>query len=187
MTKYIIITDKLESIKPQASYEIVTPADFINNNLDKRPKTHRYRPKVINLCNNFDYLSKGYYVSLLAEARGLSCVPHISDIVTLNWKRNYEFAVPELNTLLKKHFSLPGEEPLARTYTTYFGRHEDTKLEPITRRLFDLFRFPVLTFDIKYSEKGWTIEKVESGAINNMAPQRLDVFYAALEKFTGSA
>lgn len=187
MTKYIIVMDKPEAIKSQANYEVVTPADFISNNLEKKPKAQRHPPKVINLCNNFDYLSKGYYVSLLAEARGLSCIPHISNIVTLNWKRNYEFALPELNALIKKHFSLSGEEPLARTYTTYFGRHEDTKLEPITRRLFDLFRFPVLTFDIKYGEKSWTIERVDSGGVNGMAAQRLGVFHDALEKFTGSA
>jgi len=187
MTKYIIVTDKPESVKPQANSEVLTPADFISNRFKKNHGSKKYQSKVINLCNNFDYLCKGYYVSLLAEARGLSCVPHISNIVTLNWKRNYEFALPELNTLLKKYFLSPGEEPLARTYTTFFGRHEDEKLEPITRHLFDLFRFPVLTFSIKYTEKGWTIERVDSGAINNMSSQRLEIFHNALAKFTGSA
>ncbi|MBP6725194.1 MAG: RimK-like ATPgrasp N-terminal domain-containing protein, partial [Halioglobus sp.] len=28
------------------------------------------RTRIINLCRNFDYLSEGYYCSLLAEARG---------------------------------------------------------------------------------------------------------------------
>ena len=30
---------------------------------------------VINLCRNWRYLSEGYYVSLLAEARGLEVIP----------------------------------------------------------------------------------------------------------------
>ncbi|HPF78979.1 MAG TPA: RimK family protein [Alphaproteobacteria bacterium] len=187
MKKYIIVTDKPNVVLPKDEYEIISPAKFISYNIAPK-KTRKFRPKVINLCNNFDYLSKGYYVSLLAEAMGLSCIPHISNIVTLNWKKNYDLILPEINTLLQKHFNEPEEDPLLRTYTTYFGRHENPKLEPITRRLFDVFRFPVLTFELKFvSGKGWVINKVDSGSVASLSNGRLEKFQQALDRFTGSA
>lgn len=188
MVKYLIITDKQEITSKDSFQKIVSPSDFIRNkNIACNPPL-KIKPKVINLCNNFDYLSKGYYVSLMAEARGLYCVPHISNIVRLNWKRNYEFALPELNALLNKHYNEPGEDPLTRGYTTYFGRHDNPKLEHVTRRLFDLFRFPVLTFEIKFSDtKKWTIEKIDSGGVSSLSNGRLESFKDGLNKFTGSA
>lgn len=39
---------------------------------------------VVNLCRSWRYLSKGYYVSLLAEARGLTVVPAPRDV--LGWQ-----------------------------------------------------------------------------------------------------
>lgn len=187
MKKYIIVTDKTNLVLPKDEYEIISPANFIYYNISPS-KNQKRAPKVINLCNNFDYLSKGYYVSLLAEALGLNCIPHISNIVTLNWKKNYELVLPEINALLQKHFNDPEEEPLIRTYTTYFGRHDNPKLEPIARRLFDVFRFPVLTFEIKYvSGKHWMINKVDYGSVFSLSNGRLEKFQQALDKFTGSA
>lgn len=188
MTKYLIVTDSSAVISSQEDHEIISPSKYIRNLITTNGDAHKARPKVINLCNNFDYLGKGYYISLLAEARGMGCVPHISNIVTLNWKRNYEFALPELNILLNKTFNGPGEEPLTRTYMTYFGRHENPKLEPVCRRLFDLFRFPVLSFEIKFtSSKKWSIEKIDSGSISSLTEKGLENFHDALGRFTGSA
>ena len=188
MSRYIIVTEKKQLVTPQEDRIIVSPSEFIREGASVKVKGHRQKPKVINLCNTFDYLNKGYYVSLLAEARGLPCAPHVSDIIALNWKKNYSFAIPELNALLKKHFQEKGCEPLTRTYTTYFGRHENQDLEPITRYLFDLFRFPVLNFEMKYGDqKSWIVTKIESGSIAAIPGERMELFQDALDKFTGSA
>lgn len=166
---------------------ILSATDFIANegavDLRRMPKL-----KVINLCNNYDYLSKGYYVSLLAEARGMRCVPSVSDIVTLTWKRNYQASLPELEGLLEKHFNEPPDEPLRRTYTVYFGRVEHPKLEPVARRMFDMFRFPLMTLELAYGLNGkWEIEAVAPLAPGGIPREKNDVFYGALDKFTGAA
>ncbi len=187
MQKYIIVTDKAERLAENSDWAVVSPGEFIRHEFSS-DLTRKQKPKVINLCNNFDYLGQGYYVSLLAEARGLRCIPGVSSVIALNWKRNYDFALPELNDLMKKHFHEPGQEPLKRTYTTYFGRHENPSIEPLARRLFDLFRFPVISFEIKYvNGKKWVIEKIEAEPYGNIPEDRLKVFNQALKNFTGSA
>lgn len=190
MIKHIIVTDRPQMIPSLKDAMVMLPTAFIRGDEGLGLKGQKKsKAKIINLCSHYDYLSKGYYVSLLAEARGMHCIPHVSNIVKLNWKRNYEYALPELNDILKKSFNEPAEEPLARTYTTYFGRHRNEKLEPLTRRLFDMFRFPALTFDIKYvSAKGqWVVDRIDTVPIPPAGDVRLEHFQEALNAFTGSA
>jgi glutathione synthase/RimK-type ligase-like ATP-grasp enzyme len=165
----------------------MSPSDFFQKTSFENNKLSR-AVKIINLCNTFDYLSKGYYVSLLAEARGMQVVPPISTIITLNWKRHYEFYYPEINLLLSKYFKDPIEDPLTKTYTTYFGRHDNEQLDPITRRLFDIFRFPIITFQISCRENNeWKICKIYSGSLQKTTAISHSQFHSALRKFTGSA
>jgi len=184
--KYIIISEKPIVLRKNEDCLTLTPQEFISSNALKQKKKNP--PRVINLCNQYSYLSKGYYVSLLAEARGFPCLPSVSNIITLNWRRNYEFALPELSALLWKHFDEPIEEPLTRTYTTYFGRHTNVKLEAVTRRLFDLFRFPIISFDIKYSQNGkWMIDKIDTQSFTQLPSISREQFDEGLSTFTGSA
>lgn len=185
--KFIIITDKPKLLPQSEDRLILTPRDFITRAADPALRSKK-PPKVINLSNNYDYLSKGYYVSLLAEARGSQCIPDVSNIITLNWRRHYQFAFPELNALLEKHYTEACKDPLIRTYTTFFGRHDDPKIEPIARRIFDLFRFPIISFEIKCAGTGkWVIEKIDTPSFNNLIETQIEDFQNALAKFTGSA
>lgn len=184
--KYIIVTDKPKFFKASDDRLIVTPREYIGG----LPAMSGYKkpPKIINLANKYDYLSKGYYISLLAEARHSHCIPDVSNIIRLEWKRNYEFALPELNQLLQKHYTEGFAEPLERTYTSFFGRHDNPKLEPVARRLFDLFRFPILSFKIKYVQGGkWVVEKIDTPAFSSLVEEQAREFHDALAKFTGSA
>lgn len=90
--------------------------------------------------------------------------------------------------MLDKHYTEGFSEPLERTYTSFFGRHDNAKIEPLTRRLFDLFRFPILSFKIKYVHGGrWVIEKIETPAFSALVEEQAKQFHEALAMFTGSA
>ncbi|MFN3700750.1 MAG: RimK family protein [Alphaproteobacteria bacterium] len=186
--KFVIVTDRTKLLDKSISdlQVIMTPQDFIaQKNIEKRVNKDT---KVINLSGRYDYLSKGYYVSLLAEARGAQCIPNVSNIIALNWKKNYEFSFPELNTLLEKCYDEPFSEPLIRTYTAFFGRHTDPKIEPVARRLFDLFRFPIISFEIKFTQAGkWAISKIDTPSFNSLLDQQISLFKQTLGKFTGTA
>jgi hypothetical protein len=39
--------------------------------------------RIINLCRNYQYQSRGYYVSLLAEARGHKVIPSVKTLTDL--------------------------------------------------------------------------------------------------------
>ncbi|PZQ46272.1 MAG: RimK family alpha-L-glutamate ligase [Micavibrio aeruginosavorus] len=186
--KYVIVSDRpldLDYDDPQTLF--VTAADFIANksHLDFRKLTGA---KIINLCSSYDYLSKGYYSSLMAEARRLRCVPSVADMISLNWKRHYQIALPELNALVDKHFRAPSGEPTSYKYIVYFGRVRDRSLEALGRKLFDLFRFPMITVEIKQDAKGrWTVDSVEPVTINDLPKDKQETFVEYLKEFAGTA
>lgn len=187
--KYIVVSDKQidDMMAPDAQTLFLSATEFISN---EAPADLRklYNAKVINLCSNYEYLSKGYYCSLLAEARGMRCVPSAANAVTMNWKRHYQSSLPELNALLDKHFKEPVDEPLNRSYTVYFGRTEIDALEDLASRLFDLFRFPLMTVQIGIDGRGkWVVKGVEPLSLSDLPVQKRDYFIDALKRFTGSA
>ncbi len=188
MYKHVIITDKNSNFIPEHPERLIISAtDFISNNADVDLRKEK-RLKVINLCSNYTYLSKGYYCSLLAEARDMRCVPSVGNIVTLNWKRHYQSSLHELNGMLEKYYNEPPDEPLARTYMVYFGRIENDKLESVARRIFDLFRFPLMALEIKYDNNGkWAVENINPVPPGELPPEKQQVFARALDKFTGAA
>lgn len=186
--KYFFITDKGNGNIPAHPERLsISANDFIANNLPAMTPAELRRIKVVNMCGNYDYLSKGYYCSLLAEARGMRCAPSVANLIQLNWKRNYQSALPELNTLMDKHFKEPPEEPLERTYYLYFGRTQNDRLDEVARRAFDLFRFPLMALNIHYSGGKWVIRDIHSLSLNDVPEEKLDFMGEALEKFTGTA
>src|SRR4029079_13043266 len=60
------------------------------------------RPKIINLSRSFAYQSRGYYASLLAEARGQRLIPTVETMVDLSARPLYAQALPELDDALMK-------------------------------------------------------------------------------------
>jgi hypothetical protein len=63
-TKYLLVHD-LDRPNGIAKLGAVRAQDFLTAGLPIHPDT-----TVVNVCKSYDYLSNGYYVSLLADARG---------------------------------------------------------------------------------------------------------------------
>jgi glutathione synthase/RimK-type ligase-like ATP-grasp enzyme/ribosomal protein S18 acetylase RimI-like enzyme len=102
---------------------------------------------VINLARSYEMLSKGYYASLLAEARGEVCLPHASDLLDINWKRLHRQALDEFSPLVRRAIGQDGREGY---FDVHFGRTADRRLAEVAAQLFERFRCPVLRvfFDV---------------------------------------
>src|SRR5437868_2853706 len=62
----------------------------------------RHPHKVFNLCKSYRYQSLGYYVSLLAAARGHKPLPDISTIQDLKLSEIVRFAGEDLDDEIQK-------------------------------------------------------------------------------------
>ena len=74
MSQTLIVIHSLKDWTPYyPSEQVISFSDYMNGkHLRTAPRT-----RIINLCRNFDYLSEGYYCSLLAEARGHNVIPSV--------------------------------------------------------------------------------------------------------------
>ncbi|MCO5172152.1 MAG: glutamate-cysteine ligase family protein [Planctomycetes bacterium] len=71
----IIVVSELKDLPPGAG-RLVTADDFLAG----VEEDTRRQATVINLCRSWRYLSKGYYVSLLADARGQTVLPTVDTV-----------------------------------------------------------------------------------------------------------
>ncbi|MBC7833580.1 MAG: RimK family protein [Phycisphaerales bacterium] len=108
--------------------------------------------KVFNLCRSYRYQSFGYYVSLLAAARGHKPLPSITTIQDLKLQTMIRLASDDLNDLI--------QSSLSRTHSgtfelsIYFGRNLAKKYDRLSLALFNLFPAPLLRAKFEYKPDG---------------------------------
>src|SRR5579863_7152437 len=98
MTGWVILVDQPRDF-PNADtpHKVITTSDYL-----ARPKlfVSGGRAKIINLSRSYNYQSKGYYASLLAEARGHRVIPTVETMLELREHKLYEQALPDLQEAL---------------------------------------------------------------------------------------
>src|SRR5260370_13001394 len=99
MTGWVILVDQPKDL-PNADtpHKVITTREYL-----ARPRLFDMgRPKLVNLARSYAYQSKGYYASLLAEARGHRVVPTVETMLELREAKLYEHALPKLEDELNR-------------------------------------------------------------------------------------
>jgi glutathione synthase/RimK-type ligase-like ATP-grasp enzyme len=121
--------------------------------------------KVFNLCRSYRYQTVGYYVSLLAEARGHKPLPSISTLQDLRSQAMMRSVSEELEDLIQN--SLGPIQSERFTLSVYFGRNLAKRYERLSLHLFNLFQSPLLRVQFKRYKK-WQIRGVATIAANDV-------------------
>jgi len=139
--------------------------------------------KVFNLCKSYRYQSMGYYVSLLAEARGHRPMPSITTIQDLKSPTMVRLAEDDLDELLQESLSHLGAEEF--TLSIYFGRNVAKRYDRLALRLFNLFPAPLLRAQF-VRDGEWTLQGIAPIPVGEV-PQEHRAFLldVAQEYFSG--
>ncbi len=115
--------------------------------------------KIFNLCRSYRYQSTGYYVSLLAEARGHKPLPNVITIQDLKSQTVIRVVSEELEDLIVKSFN--GMSPTLEklSFHIYFGRTPEERFDRLSAYLFSTFEAPLLRADFS-NNKGWQLQNV---------------------------
>ena len=77
MTNHLIILENIEDWAPYfPSAQVIAVDDYLQT---PSPSASE-RAQIINLCHGLEYLSPGYYCSMVAEARGHRVMPSLRTI-----------------------------------------------------------------------------------------------------------
>jgi glutathione synthase/RimK-type ligase-like ATP-grasp enzyme len=182
MTGWVIVVDQPKDF-PNADtpHKVITTSDYL-----ARPRLFEAgRPKLINLSRSYAYQSKGYYASLLAEARGHRIVPTVETMLELREAKLYEHALPELEDLLNRcarrvDFQPEGEFRLL----VCFGIARDARFEAFGRLLFDWFRCPALEVSVDTGAAVYRIDRIRMRTLTRLANGEATFLREALHQHT---
>ncbi len=165
MTGWVILVDQPRDFpNAETPHKVIATSDYL-----ARPRLFDVgRPKLINLSRSYNYQSKGYYASLLAEARGHRIVPAVETMLELRESKLYEHALPELEDELNR-CARRGDVQVEAGFKLLvcFGLVRDSRFEPFGRLLFDWFRCPALEVTVEPGR--WlSIERIRPRTINRL-------------------
>ena len=139
--------------------------------------------KLFNLCRSYKYQSSGYYVSLLAEARGHKPLPSIVTIQDLKSQAMVRLVSSDLEELIQS--SLARIQSDKFTLSIYFGRNLAKRYDRLSLHLFNLVQSPMMRAQF-VKDKKWSLRSIATISAGEVpASHRAFVVKVASEHFAG--
>lgn len=122
--------------------------------------------KVFNLCRSLKYQTAGYYVSLLAAARGHKPLPSIATIQDLRLTPVIRVAGHDLGDLIQKTLRPLRSERF--DLSVYFGRNISARYDRLSLALFNQFPAPFLRATFRREGDAWSLDGLRAIGANEI-------------------
>jgi len=181
MTAFYVVVDHLNDWKPYfPSQDVISFEQY----LELTTKTSRGRTRVINCCRNSRALGRGYYCSLLAEARGHHAIPSVSVINDLRRKSLWSIDTAPVAKVLSRLADVENNGSTELELSFYFGEATESKLAPLGRALFERYPVPVLHVALKF-DRHWQVQRLRQGSLSEITNDAEQLrFASALDRFS---
>lgn len=155
MNKYIVV-NKPESWNLELeNIQVISARDYLTNPEFSQLK----KARIFNLCKDYSYQSKGYYVSLLAEARGHLAIPTVMNLVDLREPKLVKIVSDEFDDLIQK--SLRNIKSPEFTLSIYFGQNVAQRYKELSAMFHRHFQIPFLRVKFNFSNK-WNVKSIKA-------------------------
>ena len=175
-TNVIVINQPYKWAFSNVNAKIITVKDYINNPAYQNGGDYR----VFNLCSSYKYQSYGYYVSLLASARGQRVIPSIAtirDFRLINVVHSAAFDIDEeINRSLHK------EKQFVFSLNVYFGQTSTRGFKALAMKLYQLFEAPLFKVDFIKHDK-WLIKDIHVLTLPKLNESDLEYMYSFAQKY----
>jgi len=156
--------------------EIIAADDYISGERFQSVKNL----KVLNLCKSYQYQSEGYYVSLLAEARGHKALPEVSTIQDFRFPSILREDSLDFDELIQTTFK---NEPYDRVeFNIYFGITSSEQLNRLAQQLFQMVQAPSLRASFSKKNK-WVLQSIKPINLNEVPDGDKILLESSLEKY----
>jgi len=115
--------------------------------------------KVFNLCRHYTYQTAGYYVSLLAAARGHKPLPTLATLQDLRQPPLVRMLSQDLDDLIQRNLSALKSNRFE--LSIYFGRNMAKRYDDLSAALFRQFPCPFLRAEFAKGSR-WRLERVRA-------------------------
>ena len=114
--------------------------------------------RIFNLCKSYRYQSAGYYVSLLAEARGHRAFPSVTTLQDFVSQTIVRGISSEIDDLIQR--SLARLQSKEFILSIYFGKNMAKQYERISKELYNLFQSPLLRARFVRNNGKWVLQYI---------------------------
>lgn len=174
----IVVVDQLADWPVNVpGIEVVTAWDYLTH----EPHIKARRTRVYNLCRSFSYQSTGYYVSLLAGARGHRPLPEITTIQNLKLAESAGILNDEIEELIQHSLSRIGSAEYV--LNVYFGESLAKRHERLARALFNIFPAPLLQATFSYRGDEWRVDSFGAIALGEVPVSHLEFLHEAAREY----
>ncbi|HEU0197677.1 MAG TPA: RimK family protein [Nevskiaceae bacterium] len=138
--------------------------------------------RVYNLCRSLAYQSSGYYVSLLAGARGHKSLPDIITVQDLKLAESPSVVDDEIDELIASSLARLGSSEYV--LNVYFGKSITKRHQRLAHALFNLFPAPLLQARFVWRAEEWRVDAVHALPLGEVPTAHHEFLYqAAREHF----
>jgi glutathione synthase/RimK-type ligase-like ATP-grasp enzyme len=176
MLKTLIVVDDDTSSLDELFPDVVSFATYLRD----YPKKDEPRARIINLCDTEHYLSRGYYCSLLAEARRHRAMPALKTVNELRpgvWK-NDDFP------LIESDYKGVPDSVVNQSHFVFFGQSTAPALQKLASRLFRHYPAPILRLALLREEGRYSLN-VARAAYAELQGEHHARFLEAMKAFIG--
>ncbi|MDH3202110.1 MAG: RimK family protein [Myxococcales bacterium] len=156
--------------------EVVSATDYLTDSRFIELK----RAKVFNLCRSYAYQSAGYYVSLLAAARGHKPLPSVTTMQDLRQSSLLRIASETTELLIQQTFASIKSDRFV--LSIYFGRNMAKRYDRLCSALFNHFPAPFLRAEFVRADH-WRLEKLEVIASHEIPESHRDFVIERAKRF----
>lgn len=156
--------------------EVVSPNAYITSPIYQSAANI----KVLNLCKSYQYQSEGYYVSLLAEARGHKVLPGVSTIQDFRFPSILRYDSQDFDNLIQAAFKNEKQDKVE--LNVYFGATRSEIYNKLGRHLFQLVQAPSLRATFSKKTK-WLLQSIRPISLNELTPDDKLLLVKAVEQY----
>ncbi|HEX6795333.1 MAG TPA: RimK family protein [Casimicrobiaceae bacterium] len=180
MTVLVVVNHPRDWPFEIAGTRVVTARDYLTDPAYSETQSAR----VLNLCRTDRYQGRGYYVSLLAEARGHRPLPEVKTLGDLQSSEPPERLLPAaFGEQLQRALSANGEQSFA--LDALFGRDARKQYDTLAQQLFAALRIPLLRAHFERTGECWQLRDLAILGVNDIpADKRVLVAEAARDYVT---
>ena len=162
----IVVVNKLKDfIAEIPDVEIITAKSYLSDEKYAEAKN----AKIINLCRSYSYQSTGYYISLLAAARGHKVIPDITTIQDTKTLSIIRIKSEEFYELIQKSLAkISSEEYILKIF---FGQAIDPEMQPLAQQLFYQFQSPIIFAFFENKKQKWKLQSLEAASTKTVNPE----------------
>ncbi|AUC20881.1 MULTISPECIES: RimK family protein [Polaribacter] len=170
MNKYIVANQPEKWLFSIDNITVISSQEYLTN-----PKYSTIKKaRIFNLCKNYSYQSKGYYVSLLAEARGHLAIPTVKNIVDLKTLKLVKIVSDEFDDEIQQ--SLKNIKSRSFTLSIYFGQNVAQKYKGLSSLFYKHFQVPFLRVNFNFNNK-WNIQSIKAISESEIPNEHLESVY----------